>query len=464
MTRWWPWSRDALESTRHALIVCGTVLCFVPVLAYEIRPDVWTDDVMLNQPQLRNLLLTSQDFNNVCIACAVIATPSLADAFMDLFVWWRHSGKGGEGELSTKMAHMSISERVLFCTGMLLALIPRAPGLLHSHRIEQWYDDGRHRLPSLRKIEILSSLHRYYAFNGANGLMCMAPIILFLGRVNKKVWAGYKVVVMNWLIAVASILQSAMALYAESTPAHDIMHDISMIFMALALGFYVLNVMVMTVRQQMKWRRRQRRRAASMMADIATETNTTDDLDETEKAVNHDVFVAHSFNQLLLLVVNVVWFGLTPTDVGITTVFCIYIAVAGCVLLVEMRVRKSEIQHGLAQLNSKRAFVRYCRRALLLLPASSLTTFDLECGAFSLTGTSRTRCARPCPRPRWACRCCKTTCWTTTGPAPASWTSTAMSCAWCKRRSKRPKPSARTFCRYCTHHRIAWTRVSLGIR
>ena len=141
MTRWWPWSRDAVESTRHALIVCGTVLCFVPVLAFEIRPDVWTDDVMLNQPPLRNLLLSSQDFNNVCIACAVMATPSLADAFMDLFVWWRHSGKGGEGELSTKMAHMSISERVLFCTGMLLALIPRAPGLLHSHRIEQWYDD-----------------------------------------------------------------------------------------------------------------------------------------------------------------------------------------------------------------------------------------------------------------------------------------------------------------------------------
>jgi len=174
-----------------------------------------------------------------------------------------------------------------------------------------------------------------------------------------------------------------MALYRDSTPAFNIMSDLSVVFMAMALGFYVLNVMVMTVRQQMKWRRRQRRRAASMMADTATETNTittamTDDLDETEKAVNHDVFVAHSFNQLLLLVVNVVWFALTPTEVGITTVFCIYIAVAGCVLLVEMRVRKSEIQHGLAQLNSKRAFVRYCHRALLLLPR----TIALPCVAF----------------------------------------------------------------------------------
>ena len=232
-------------------------------------------------------------------------------------------------------------------------------------------------------MKIVCVLCRYYAFNGANGIMCMAPITLFLGRVNKKVWAGYKVVVMNWLIAVASILQSAMALYRDSTPAFNIMSDLSVAFMAMALGFYVLNVMVMTVRQQMKWRRRQRRRAASMMADTATETNTittamTDDLDETEKAVNHDVFVAHSFNQLLLLVVNVVWFALTPTEVGITTVFCIYIAVAGCVLLVEMRVRKSEIQHGLAQLNSKRAFVRYCHRALLLLPR----TIALPCVAF----------------------------------------------------------------------------------
>jgi ABC-type multidrug transport system fused ATPase/permease subunit len=220
-------------------------------------------------------------------------------------------------------------------------------------------------------MKIVCVLCRYYAFNGANGLMCMAPIMLFLGRVNKKVWAGYKVVVMNWLIAVASILQSAMALYRDSTPAFNIMSDLSVAFMAMALAFYVLNVVVMTVRQQMKWRRRQRRRAASM-ADTATETNTittamTDDLDETEKAVNHDIFVAHSFNQLLLLVVNVVWFALTPTEVGITTVFCIYIAVAGCVLLVEMRVRKSEIQHGLAQLSNKRAFVRYCHRALLLL-------------------------------------------------------------------------------------------------
>ena len=46
-------------------------------------------------------------------------------------------------------------------------------------------------------------------------------------------------------------------------------------------------------------------------------------------------------------------------DGNTVTIFTIInIAVACCVLVVEMRVRKKEISRGLSQLDSKRAFVR----------------------------------------------------------------------------------------------------------
>jgi hypothetical protein len=132
--------------------------------------------------------------------------------------------------------------------------------------------------------------------------------------------------------------------------------------MAMALGLYIFNIVWTTGRQFMRAQRRAMRRAGQ--SDTATETNTvtttdTDGMDDVEKNVNYDTFLAHTINQLLLLVVNVAWFAQTnPTEAFVTAIFCVYIAVAGCVLIVEMRVRKSEVQHGLLALDSKKTFVR----------------------------------------------------------------------------------------------------------
>jgi len=336
-----PWER-----INYALIVAGTVLSFVGSIAVRVNPQVWTNDRIYSSPAFEEYL-SSGAFDNVAVSSAVIVVPFLADALLDLYVWLKTPAD--ERGVKSKVEHMSVSERLLFCAGMFIALIPRNSALAGNGR----------------------AVTDFFGYNSASAILGLCPIILFLCRVNKKVWTNFRAFFVVLCVVAASTIQAWQALYPEDSDAYNILTDASGAVMALALGIFTVNTAVQIVRLVFFRRAmRQRRKAHNDSSAVSSGGSDTDrddntmlsgdsgNMDDEVKGINFETAVAHMVNTWALLFINTFWY-FWPGHGDNTTIFSMFsVAVACCVLIVEMRVRKKEITRGASQLDSKRAFVR----------------------------------------------------------------------------------------------------------
>ena len=367
----------------HVIIVLGAVGCYSSIFTLQIYYDSWID-VMTNLPDVQHVIDTSNSFDNTTIASVVIVCPryssyrflvyviippihisssyplisihpsssfsSVLDSFLD-FLQYLRSGKVKVDE-SSAIEHMSLYERLMFAAGMIVAISGRAP-----------------RAIALGYTDLL-----YNCTIGANMILCTCPIMLFLCRVNKRVWTGKRAFAVNLCIVLAALCQSTMNFYPLDTPEINNLFAASIFFIYFALALFLSNILLQWYRLYQK---RMRRIRHLMHSDGSTDGGVTatrslssvhsDETDEEEHSINFDTTVAHTCNTFALLIMGAIWASVPNGDMNETAMVSfniINIAVATCVVVVEMRVRKSEISHGLSQLDSKRAFVRYISHEL----------------------------------------------------------------------------------------------------
>jgi len=288
-----PW-----ETINHVLIIVGTFACFIAPIAAPL----WPADLLYHNPTLQQYLLSEQ-FSSVAVASAVIVSPSLADAVLDLYVWWKtpvEDREGGDKKASSKVEHMTIYERILFCLGMMISLIPREPRFQAEGLAEQYYA----------------------GFSAANALLCITPIVMFLCRVNKKVWTNFRAFFVILCIVVSAVLQGLTALWPGDSRTYSGLTSASGGVMAVALGVYVLNTAVQVVRLVYFRRTLRRRRRKALQGSSAASSGGSDtggltagslgsvdsgSTDEEEKGINYETAMAHTLNTgYVFIVVNFV--------------------------------------------------------------------------------------------------------------------------------------------------------------
>jgi hypothetical protein len=274
------------------------------------------------------------------------------DAFLDYLQYLR-SGKIKADETSA-IEHMSLYERLMFAVGMIIAISGRAPAAI-----------------TLGYTDLL-----YNCTIGANMILCTCPIMLFLCRVNKRVWTGKRAFAVNLCIVFAALCESTMNFYPLDTPEINNLFATSIFFIYSALALFLSNILLQWYRLYQK---RMRRIRHLMHSDGSTDGGATataarslssvnsDDTEEEEHSINFDTTVAHTCNTFALLIMAAIWTSIPNGNMNETAMVffnIINIAVATCVIVVEMRVRKREVSHGLSKLDSKRAFVRYISHEL----------------------------------------------------------------------------------------------------
>ena len=333
------------EMANHVIIIVGTVGCYASIFTLQFDYDSWID-VMTNLPDVQNVIDNSNYFDNTAIASVVIVIPSVLDAFCDFFQYLRSRGKRKNDETSV-VEHMSVYERLMFAAGMLVAI----PGT-DSRAINLGYTD------------LL-----YNCTVGANMILCTCPIMLFLCRVNKRVWTGKRAFAVNLCIVLCALCQSTMNFFPLDTPGINNLFGFSIFFIYFALILFVVNI---SLQRYHLYRKRMRRIRILMRSDgVSTDGGATtahsissidlDDTEEEEHSINFDITMAHTCNTAALLIMGAIWTSIPNGDMDETTMVSfntINIAVATCVVVVEMRVRKSEVSHGLSRLDTKRTFVR----------------------------------------------------------------------------------------------------------
>ena len=273
------------------------------------------------------------------------------DSFLD-FLQYLRNGKVKVDETSA-IEHMSLYERFMFSAGMIIAISGRAQGAIN-----------------LGYTDLL-----YNCTIGANMILCTCPIMLFLCRVNKRVWTGKRAFAVNLCIVLSALCEATMNFYPLDTKEIYNLFIASIFFIYLALGLFLVNIVLQGYRLYQKRLRRIRhlmRSDGSTTDGGGTATRSlsslhSDDTDEEEHSINFDTTVAHTCNTLALLVMGAIWASIPNGYMNENTMVSfniINIAVATCVVVVEMRVRKREVSRGLSQLDSKRAFVRYISHEL----------------------------------------------------------------------------------------------------
>jgi len=124
-------------------------------------------------------------------------------------------------------------------------------------------------------------------------------------------------------------------------------------FIYLAFALFVANVALQGYRAYQK---RQRHIKHMMGVDGYTEGSVqSDDTDEDEKAINWDTAFAHTCNTFALLAVAAIWSSIpnaVMSEAVVVAFNIINIAVATCVILVEMRVRKREVSRGFSNIGN----------------------------------------------------------------------------------------------------------------
>jgi len=201
--------------------------------------------------------------------------------------------------------------------------------------------------------------------------------MLFLCRVNKRVWTGKRAFAVNLCIVLSAVCQATMNFYPLDTVEINNLFAAFIFFIYFSLFLFVANI---CLQWYGLYQKRQRRRRKIMHSDGSTDgggqtlsaahslsSYSSDDTEEEEHSINFDTTVAHTLNTCALLSMGAIWASIPNGDMNDNTMVSfniINIAVATCVVVVEMRVRKSEVSRGLSQLDSKRAFVRYISHEL----------------------------------------------------------------------------------------------------
>jgi hypothetical protein len=336
----WFYELSLYQQLNYVLIVCGTFCSYVSVYAGLWDPEHWNDN-LYNADDFQQLLNGSNNFDNVCVASAVIAVPALADSFLDLYVYCMDDGLASKS--ASKIRHMSIIERIMFCTGMLLTLVARTgQSKAEAGLIEQYY----------------------YCSNASTVLLTLCPIILFLSRVNNKVFTDQRSFVLILNITFSCVLQGASALFTGGTVVYSAFWWLSNAFMVLTgvVYFGIVGFEVWKYATIHRMQKKKRVGNSATSADGQSDINSiaSSEYDAAEKATNNETLIAHMFNSGILIILTIYWYCYpTPNEMFLVSYTGFNIAVACSVLVVEMRVRKKEISRGMSQLDSKRAFVRY---------------------------------------------------------------------------------------------------------
>jgi hypothetical protein len=349
---------ETWEWINFYITILGILCSFSPMVGHLIYEKLGLDDeTMYYDPILRDTVETNPLYLETSLATFVIVCPTMVDCLLDLvdefWKWWPHRGHKSFHQMKKSVAHMSVTERLLFIFGMMCALIPISP---------QFRVEGH--------VELA-----YISFSSVNCQSCISPIMAFLCRCNRKVWSPDKAFIVILAVNAASAVQSVASFFPAHSPINTSLTTASWIFIAIATAVYVVvtgvNTCVVAFRIQ-----RTRKLQGGSSDESKSATSMESDSDEFQKKINFDVNLSHTLNALALLVLNIFWF-VTPNQTGdlLGTYNIVNILVACSVLVVEMRVRKNEISHGLSQLDSKRAFVRYASGQSTPLYTSTVVSF-----------------------------------------------------------------------------------------
>ena len=297
---------------------------------------------------LREAIQSNELYLETAVASFVIVFPTMLDSLLDgvgeFRKWWPHRGHLSFHRSRENVVHMSVTERLLFVFGMMCALIPIS---------KRYRQQGNSELA-------------YVAFSSVNCQSCISPIMTFLCRCNRKVWSPDKAFMVILAVNAAAAVQSFATFFAEDSLTNKRLTTASWIFIAIAAGIYVVVTGIHTCEVAFRLKRaRKFLGGPSEDSRSATSMDSENTTDEFQKRINFDVNLSHTLNALALLVLNIFWFVSPNQDGDVLGLYnMINILVSCSVLVVEMRVRKNEINQGLSQLDSKRAFVRYISHEL----------------------------------------------------------------------------------------------------
>jgi hypothetical protein len=218
---WITWERVNLGLTFVGSIVSLTGVFVVWAGTYS-PSQIFTD------AGLNRVLETSAAYQASGLASAVIAVPACIDALFDFYVIVKTWGTE-EQRLQSKQGHiehMSVFERLLFCAGMFSSLMSVFPYL---------------PAPYLRVIY-------YINYSSINAILLICPIMIFLSRVNKKMWNDTMAFTIVSCVVVAALLQTASTLFPENSSIGNNLSVFSSVAMYMALGIYTFTFVVQMLR------------------------------------------------------------------------------------------------------------------------------------------------------------------------------------------------------------------------
>jgi hypothetical protein len=214
------------ESVNLGLTFVGSIVSLTGV--FVVWAGTYSPSQIFTDAGLNHVLETSAAYQASGLASAVIAVPACIDALFDFYVIVKTWGTE-EQRLQSKQGHiehMSVSERLLFCAGMFSSLMSVFPYL---------------PAPYLRVIY-------YINYSSINAILLICPIMIFLSRVNKKMWNDTMAFTIVCCVVVAALLQTASTLFPENSSIGNNLSTISSLAMYMALGIYTFTFVVQMLR------------------------------------------------------------------------------------------------------------------------------------------------------------------------------------------------------------------------
>ena len=342
------------------IVVVGTIISFIPLLLLAS-----SNDLDLPPPPIQSSTHVGDDYlssntpivyapfcRESMIASLAIGIPFFLDLLLDLVATRSFKEYLDGGKKTSGAVRLNLQERSMFVVGVLMC------GLTTIASIDTQYD-------------IISAL--FTVSTNVTTFLCTAPLFVFLERISTSDWAPLQTLIAVVCVTVVGILGSWQPVLPSNAPSFQTITLVCLILIVVVMAIFV-NIVTHKAMKSM-------RRIWIETAEKHENSNGTMDDDSTivvrtryERMKEGWKLLRHQFElnyavicvsfALLVVITSNIWFYVDIFKGSFSNYrfgFYNYVKMMAnaVVLVVEMRVRNSEVKSGLDVIESRRAFVRF---------------------------------------------------------------------------------------------------------